>query len=141
MKSNALVYITTIHKTEDGHFPIEIKTSGIYKKINDYHYVDYEYVDEESDSRLKTLIKATKTRVEVNTSGDSKYRMVFDKNEEHISRADIGQLQTSIKQVTKKVSLEETNDGIILFIDYELFRGKELMTSCEMIIKTEYTER
>ena len=137
-KTKVSVYITTIHKTEDESMPIEIKASGIYTKTDDYHYVDYEYFDVDSKSKTKTLVKASKNRVEVNTKGDSNYRLVFDKSEEHISKVQMGELITSFKQVTNKVSLEENSNGVIIFIDYELYRGRELMSSCEMLIKTEY---
>ena len=137
-KTKVSVYITTSHKTEDESMPIEIKSSGIYTKTDDYHYVDYEYFDVDSKSKTKTLVKASKNRVEVNTKGDSNYRLVFDKSEEHISKVQMGELITSFKQVTKKVSLEENSNGVIIFIDYELYRGRELMSSCEMLIKTEY---
>ena len=128
------VQITTVHKTEDGEFPIAVIADGNYRKIDDMHYVSYSYTDEESGALVKSLIKAKSDRVEVIGSGDLAYRMVFDKKEIHISKADAGGLALSIKQVTNDLSVTEDEGGIIISIDYELYQGEALMSSCDMII-------
>lgn len=128
------VQITTLHKTEDGEFPIAVIADGNYRKIDDMHYVSYSYTDEESGALVKSLIKAKSDRVEVIGSGDLAYRMVFDKKEIHISKADAGGLAMSLKQVTHDVCVAEDEGDVTISIDYELYQGDVLMSSCDMII-------
>ena len=134
MNEKIKVQITTIHKTEDGEFPISVIADGNYKKIDDTHFISYSYTDEESGALMKSLIKANSDRVEVNGSGDLAYRMIFDKKKIHISKADAGGLALSIKQVTNDLSVIEDEGGIIISIDYELYQGEALMSSCDMKI-------
>ncbi|SKA64286.1 Uncharacterized beta-barrel protein YwiB, DUF1934 family [Eubacterium uniforme] len=134
MNEKIKVQITTIHKTDEGEFPMSVIADGNYKKINDTHYVNYEYKDEESGAITKALIKAGGDRVEVINNGDFKYKMAFAKNEVRDLDTDVGGLVLSLKQVTKEVYITEDGDDLLIEMEYELYQGDELTSSCDMKI-------
>jgi len=133
-KEKVKVKITTIHKTDEGEFPLIIEADGTYKKIGEIHYITYEYIDEESKANIKTLIKCNGESVEVISDGDSKYRMLFDEKIDHISKVDMGGYSMSLKQCTNGVSLMDEGDNINIAIDYELYQGDVLTSACDMKI-------
>ena len=133
-KERVKVRIETIHKTDEGNFPIIKDANGTYKKIDDMHYLTYEYMDEECASRIKCLIKCNEKFAEVIGDGDNKYKLLFDRDVDHISKVDMGGYVLSLKQHTNHISILESEDKVVVTINYELYQGDDMTSACDMKI-------
>ena len=131
---NVKVNITTTHKTDEGNLQIKIECDGIYLKRDDYHYIKYEYIDEENGGCVKTMIKASDDLIEVHSKGDSNYHMIFEKNSVHPSVIQMQKMSIDAYVATKDLQIDVKKDKIGLSIDYELHVNGEVMTEAIMKI-------
>ncbi len=113
---------------------IEMVTVGDYFKKNDRHYVVYEEVTEGFEQSTKNRLKFSDHMVELTRNGLVNVHMVFQENKKNMSNYNtpFGQILVGID--TKRISIEEKEDNIVVDVDYALDINYEFLSDCHIKI-------
>lgn len=107
---------------QDGadEIPVETAVPAEYFKKSDSHYLFYQERQEGMEMPSKCRIKFRPGLVELTRRGAVDTRMVFEEGRKHMSHYSMpcGELLLGID--TKRVSLQEQEDGIRVEVDYSL---------------------
>lgn len=129
-----VIKVTTIHESEGEKYPMNISTKGGYRKINDKHYITYDYVDAEGGGISKMLVEVTNSKVVVTAKGDGNYQMIFEAGKTNVSNTTMNGMAFSFKQVTDRADIYESDEQIKVVLDYALYQNEILATKCHMEI-------
>lgn len=113
---------------------IEIVTVGDYFKKNDRHYVVYEEVTEGFEQPTKNRLKFSDHMVELTRNGLVNVHMIFQENKKNMSNYNtpFGQILVGID--TKRISIDEKEDNIVVDVDYALDINYEFLSDCHIKI-------
>lgn len=113
---------------------IETVTVGDYYKKNDRHYVIYEEVTEGFDRPTKNRLKFSDHMVELTRNGLVNVHMMFQENKKNMSNYNtpFGQILVGID--TKRISIDEREDNIVVDVDYALDINYEFLSDCHIKI-------
>ena len=113
---------------------IEMVTVGDYFKKNDRHYVVYEEVTDGFAQPTKNRLKFSDHMVELTRNGLVNVHMVFQENKKNMSNYNtpFGQILVGID--TKRISIEEKEDNIVVDVDYALDINYEFLSDCHIKI-------
>ncbi len=116
---------------------VEVISFGNYYLKNGKHYVKYEEVNEEQNEITSSLLKFTKDKVELKRQGTLNANMEFEEGVKNVTcyHTQFGDL--SIGFATNEINIEETQDKIIIDIDYNLEVNGENTGRCKVNIKIE----
>lgn len=113
---------------------IEMVTVGDYFKKNDRHYVVYEEITEGFEQPTKNRLKFSDHMVELTRNGLVNVHMVFQENKKNMSNYNtpFGQILVGID--TKRISIDEKEDNIVVDVDYALDINYEFLSDCHIKI-------
>lgn len=113
---------------------IETVTVGDYFKKNDRHYVVYEEITEGFEQPTKNRLKFSDHMVELTRNGLVNVHMVFQENKKNMSNYNtpFGQILVGID--TKRISIDEKEDNIVVDVDYALDINYEFLSDCHIKI-------
>lgn len=113
---------------------IEMVTVGDYFKKNDRHYVVYEEITEGFEQPTKNRLKFSDHMVELTRNGLVNVHMVFQENKKNMSNYNtpFGQILVGID--TKRISIEEKENNIVVDVDYALDINYEFLSDCHIKI-------
>lgn len=113
---------------------IETVTVGDYFKKNDRHYVVYEEITEGFEQPTKNRLKFSEHMVELTRNGLVNVHMVFQENKKNMSNYNtpFGQILVGID--TKRISIDEKEDNIVVDVDYALDINYEFLSDCHIKI-------
>lgn len=113
---------------------IEMVTVGDYYKRNGRHYVVYEEVTEGFERPTKNRLKFSPQMVELTRNGLVNVHMVFQENKKNMSNYNtpFGQILVGID--TKKITIDEMQDAIVVDVDYALDINYEFLSDCHIRI-------
>lgn len=113
---------------------IEMVTVGDYFKKNDRHYVVYEEITEGFEQPTKNRLKFSDHIVELTRNGLVNVHMIFQENKKNMSNYNtpFGQILVGID--TKRISIEEKEDNIVVNVDYALDINYEFLSDCHIKI-------
>lgn len=119
---------------EEDSDKIEMVTVGDYFKKNDRHYVVYEEVTEGFEQPTKNRLKFSNHMVELTRNGLVNVHMVFQENKKNMSNYNtpFGQILVGID--TKRINIEESEDYIVVDVDYALDINYEFLSDCHIKI-------
>lgn len=119
---------------EEDSDKIEMVTVGDYFKKNDRHYVVYEEVTEGFEQPTKNRLKFSDHMVELTRNGLVNVHMVFQENKKNMSNyhTPFGQILVGID--TKRINIEESEDNIVVDVDYALDINYEFLSDCHIKI-------
>lgn len=118
---------------------IQTITAAEYYNKNNSRYVIYEEADEESGQKTRGRIKFKEDLLEVDKSGYVNVHMLFEENKKSLTNyaTPFGNILIGID--TKKITLTEESDKILIDVDYALEANYEFLADCK--INIEITER
>ncbi len=119
---------------EENADKIEMVTVGDYYKKNDRHYVIYEEVTEGFERPTKNRLKFSEQMVELTRNGLVNVHMVFQENKKNLSNYNtpFGQILVGID--TKRITIDEKEDTIVVDVDYALDINYEFLSDCHIKI-------
>lgn len=119
---------------EENSDKIEMVTVGDYYKKNDRHYVIYEEVTEGFECPTKNRLKFSEQMVELTRNGLVNVHMVFQENKKNLSNYNtpFGQILVGID--TKRITIDEKEDTIVVDVDYALDINYEFLSGCHIKI-------
>ena len=119
---------------EDGSDTIELITSGEYYYRNDKHYLLYEEVTEGFAKPTKNVIKAAPNYMELTKKGVVNVHMVFEKNQKNITYYYTPYRSLQIGIDATRVDVFETEDSILIDVEYGLEINCEFIANCHIKI-------
>lgn len=140
MKRDVTLSITGNHTIGDMESDnVATVAQGQYFKRNKSHYVLYEEAIEGYEEPCKNRIKFTENTVEMMKKGIVDTIMLFEENQTHLMQyqTPFGNLLFGVN--TGKISVEEQEDHIVIYIDYVLELDEKPMSECN--VKIEIRER
>ena len=140
MTKKVLVSISGRQFDLEDNEPIELMTTGEYYLKNGKHYIFYEEQLSPEDDTTKNVLKISDGVVELKKRGVSEHTMVFEigkKNHSHY-QTPIGSLLMGIH--TKALTFTEKEDGMEIWIQYQLELSGEHVSKCEITIKVQTKE-
>ena len=113
---------------------IEMVTVGDYYKRNDKHYVVYEEITEGFAQPTKNRLKISEHMMELSRNGLVNVHMVFQENKKNLSNYNtpFGQILVGID--TKRITIDEKEDNIVVDVDYALDINYEFLSDCHIKI-------
>lgn len=119
---------------EENADQIEMVTVGDYYKKNDRHYVIYEEVTEGFERSTKNRLKFGGQTVELTRNGLVNVHMVFQENKKNLSNYNtpFGQILVGID--TKRITIDEKENNIVVDVDYALDINYEFLADCHIKI-------
>lgn len=137
MKKDVLISIEGLHVGVDGddgeNEPIEIITPAVYYLKNGKHYVIYDEMVEGMPGTIRNTVKITgDTLFEINKSGITSSRMIFEKDKIHMTnyQTPFGEMLVGVH--TKEMQVEEEEDHISVTISYALDVNNEPLSDCQI---------
>lgn len=114
---------------------IETETDGEYYCKNGSSYVFYEEVMEECSQPIKTRIKWKQNELELIRQGVVDTRMIFRENQVNVTdyATPYGNLLLGVN--TKTVNVEEKEDCIYVFVEYQLELEEEVLSRHKLNIR------
>ena len=118
----------------DGGQELETITAADYYLKNGSHYVLYEEVTEGFDRATKNRLKFGGQMVELIRHGLVNVHMVFQENKKNLSNYNtpFGQILVGID--TKRITIDEKEDNIVVDVDYALDINYEFFSDCHIKI-------
>lgn len=118
-----------------GDIPIELKTLGSYYLKNNKHYVLYEEMPEDNESVIKNIVKFYDGYFEMTKKGGNSSYLLFERGKKTstVYQTIAGPLQ--IDAVTHYMSMEETDNELIVYIKYTLDINYRFVSDCEVTFK------
>ena len=135
MTKDVIVGITGLQFTgEENAESLEMIAQGEYYNKNGKHYLKYEEVIEGCTETNHNLVKIEPGRVEVTKRGLTNLNMIFEENKKHVTcyQTPFGNLMIGI--AGGPVSIEETENRLIVKANYSLDINYEHVSDC--IIKS-----
>ena len=134
MDKDVLIKIIGLQVVGDEDDEIEVLTKGQHYFKNDQHYILYDEYEEETEEKIKNVIKFNANRAEVSREGFISAKLVFEKGKmnQTLYATPLGDILMEIK--TKEIKLKEKDDNINLKIDYELYADSEKLSDSEIEI-------
>ncbi len=119
---------------EENADKIETVTVGDYYKKNDRHYVIYEEVTEGFEQPTKNRLKFSDHMVELTRNGLVNVHMIFQENKKNLSNYNtpFGQILVGID--TKRITIDEREENIVVDVDYALDINYEFLSDCHIKI-------
>ena len=114
--------------------PIEMTTTGEYFYKNNKHYILYEEVMDGETATTKNRIKIANGYMELTKSGLLSVTMVFEEDKKHVAHytTPYGTLLMGIE--AKKVDITESENEILIAVDYALELNEEHAADCDIQI-------
>lgn len=114
---------------------IQTITAAEYYNKNNSRYVIYEEADEESGQKTRGRIKFKEDLLEVDKSGYVNVHMLFEENKKSLTNyaTPFGNILIGID--TKKITLTEESDKILIDVDYALEANYEFLADCKINIE------
>ncbi|MBQ2642814.1 MAG: DUF1934 domain-containing protein [Eubacterium sp.] len=134
MDKDVLIKIIGLQVVGDEDDEIEVLTKGQHYFKNDQHYILYDEYEEETEEKIKNVIKFNANRAEVSREGFISAKLEFEKGKmnQTLYATPLGDILMEIK--TKEIKLKEKDDNINLKIDYELYADSEKLSDSEIEI-------
>lgn len=134
MDKDVLIKIIGLQVVGDEDDEIEVLTKGQHYFKNDQHYILYDEYEEETEEKIKNVIKFNANRAEVSREGFISAKLEFEKGKmnQTLYATPLGDILMEIK--TKEIKLKEKDDNINLKIDYELYADSEKLSDTEIEI-------
>lgn len=118
---------------------IETIVAGEYYIRNNSHYVMYEEVSEGFEESTRNIMKFRENYLELTKKGLVNVHMVFEEKKKSMSSYATPYGEIMIGMDTRKVSMEEKEDQILLEVEYALEVNYEHQADCR--IKVEIRSR
>lgn len=113
---------------------IEMVLVGDYYKRNGKHYVIYEEMVEGFAQATKNRLKFCEHMLELSRSGLVNVHMVFQENKKNLTNYNTPFGQILIGIDTKKIQIEESEDHIVVNVDYALDINYEFLADCHITV-------
>ena len=135
MTKDVLVAIAGLQYEIDSEEPIEVITAGQYFYKNEKHYVLYDEILSDSNEICKNRIKIACDSVEISKTGASNVLMVFELGKKNLTyyNTPFGSLLIGID--TRKIVCSETEEAIVLNIEYGLEVNYSYVSDCSITVK------
>ncbi len=120
--------------TDEGS-DIQVVTTGEYYKRNNSHFLLYEEADEDSGGVTKSVIKFRSDLVELTKKGYVNVHMMFEEGKKNLTNyaTMFGDILIGID--TKKIAVEESEDKILIDVEYALDANYEFLADCKIHIE------
>ncbi len=117
--------------------PIELVTVGTYYRKNGKHYVLYEEQTEDNGQVTKNIVKFYDGHFEMTKKGGNNSFLLFnrEKKTSTIYQTVAGPIQ--IDAVTRDLSIEETEDELLVNVKYALDINYNFISECEVNFKVQ----
>lgn len=134
MTKDVLISISGLHTDpieSDGNEPIEIISPATYYLKNGKHYILYDEPVEGTLGVIKNKVKVTgDTQLEIIKTGAASAHMVFENNKMHMTEYETPYGVLVIGIYTKKMTVEEQDNEIKVFVQYALEMNDEKVADC-----------
>lgn len=117
--------------------PIELVTVGTYYRKNGKHYVLYEEQTEDNGQVTKNIVKFYDGHFEMTKKGGNNSFLLFnrEKKTSTIYQTVAGPIQIDV--VTRDLSIEETEDEMLVNVKYALDINYNFISECEVNFKVQ----
>jgi len=114
---------------------IQVVTSGEYYSRGNSQFLLYEEADEDSGGITKSMIKFRSDLVELTKKGYVNVHMMFEEGKKNLTNYTtvFGDILIGID--TKKIAVEETEDKIVVGVEYALDANYEFLADCKIRIE------
>ncbi len=136
MTEDILISVKGLHTMEAAEEDeIEVFSAGKYYFKNGKHYILYDEVVEDTKEVIKNRITLRGGCMEVQKSGPMSTKMIFEQDKKNMSwyNTPFGNLLAGIDVTSMKV--QEQENLMQIFVDYELEVNYERMADCRIEIK------
>lgn len=138
MTKEVLISISGLQLDINEEEAVEVISVGTYYKKNDKHYLLYEELPmEEMGSRMltKNTIKISDNQVDIIKKGVSNTHMIFEKDKKNVTyyNTPFGELLIGI--YTTKLEVVESEDEILVNLEYALDVNASHVSDCDIKIK------
>lgn len=132
MTKEVLVSISGAHSIDGDTGDVEVITAGNYYYKNGRHYVVYDETVDGVDGPIRNTIKIGQGTVDVIKSGGARSHMVFEAEKKNISCyvTPFGQMMVGVN--TNSISVDETENELLVNVDYTLDVNYEQMSRCRL---------
>lgn len=130
MTKDVLVSISGVHMVDGDPDQVSVITAGIYYYKNGKHYVIYDEVIDGVEGSIRNTIKVGAGKVDIIKTGAAQSHMVFEKEKTNVScyATPFGQMMVGVN--TNDIDIKETEDQMLVKIDYTLEINYEQMSHC-----------
>lgn len=117
--------------------PIELVTVGTYYRKNGKHYVLYDEQTEDNGQVTKNIVKFYDGHFEMTKKGGNNSFLLFDRDKKTstVYQTVAGPIQ--IDAVTRNLSIEETEDELLVNVKYALDINYNFISECEVNFKVQ----
>lgn len=114
---------------------IQVVTTAEYYKRNNSHFVLYEEADEESGQITKSIIKYKDDLMELTKKGFVNVHMMFEEGKKNLTNyaTIFGDILIGID--TKKIVVTDTEEKILVDVEYALDTNYEFLADCKIHIE------
>lgn len=135
MDKEVLVSISGMQFADSDDTSIEVITTGEYYEKNNKHYLFYDEVLDGTSITTKNTVKFDNDCLELKRKGAVNVHMIFDRAQKTMSnyRTPFGNLLIGID--TSDIVIHQTNDSILVNVDYSLDVNYEFLTNCQLKLK------
>lgn len=114
---------------------VETVTAAEYYHKNDNHYVLYEESYEGFEETTKNIIKFKEHSMDLTKKGLVNVHMIFEENKKNMTNysTPFGDILIGID--AKKIHLQETEEQILVDVDYALEMNYEHLADCKIAMK------
>lgn len=121
MEENVVIKISGLQVVEDTGDNIEVLATGKHYIKKDKHYLLYDEIEEESQSKTSNLIKFNNDVVEIIRKGAIGGRLVFEENATKQSLYSTPMGDLLIELFTQEIALNEQQEGNVdLKVKYQI---------------------
>lgn len=130
MTKDVLVSISGVHMIGNDANDVEVITAGTYYLKKGRHYIIYDEFIEGLNESVKNTIKVGNGTVDIIKSGSTRSHLAFEKDKNNVScyATPMGQMMVGIN--TSDIRIDETDDHLLIKIDYTLDVNYEEMSRC-----------
>lgn len=117
--------------------PVELVTVGTYYWKNGKHYVLYDEQTEDNGQVTKNIVKFYDGHFEMTKKGGNNSFLLFDRDKKTstVYQTVAGPIQ--IDAVTRNLSIEETEDELLVNVKYALDINYNFISECEVNFKVQ----
>lgn len=135
MNKDVLVSFTSIQYDAGAANRTELDVQGLYYKKNNKHYLLYDEFMEGFKEPVKTKVIFAENVIEIVRSGPINVRMTFEEDKKNVANylTPYGNIMLDIN--TKKISISETPDNIVISVDYTLEADNEKISDAGITIR------
>ncbi len=144
MTKDVLITISGAHEaaelefqsdSADGRDNIEVISRASYYKKGDTHYVFYDEPVEGSTQIIKNKIQYKDGKLEIIKTGLTNSHLTFENEKINVSNYDTPYGQLIVGTHTRLLTVDETEEEILISVDYELDINGAKMADSEINIK------